>query len=77
MLTAISSIPTNVYEGFDVQDLPPRASTLSTENLVNVFGGKRCFWQRCRTTADCVRTAGCPWCVKSTYSSFGVCGGYR
>jgi hypothetical protein len=76
MLTAISSIPTSVREGFDVQDLPLRASTLSEDTLRKVFGGERCFWQRCRTTADCVRSVGCRRCVKSTYSPFGVCG-YR
>lgn len=42
MLALISSIPTTVREGFDVQDLPLRASTLSAETLTNVFGGK-CF----------------------------------
>jgi hypothetical protein len=39
MLDVISSIPTTVHEGFDVQDLPPRASTLSEVTLENVFGG--------------------------------------
>lgn len=39
MLALISSIPTTVREGFDLQDLPPRASTLSPETLTNVFGG--------------------------------------
>jgi hypothetical protein len=42
MLALISSIPTTVREGFDIQDLPLRASTLSAETLINVFGGK-CF----------------------------------
>jgi hypothetical protein len=39
MLTLISSIPTTVREGFDVQDLPPRASIVSQNTLENVFGG--------------------------------------
>jgi hypothetical protein len=42
MLVLISSIPTTVRKGFDVQDLPLRASTLSAETLTNVFGGQ-CF----------------------------------
>ncbi len=33
MLALISSIPTTVREGFDVQDLPARASTLSEEQM--------------------------------------------
>jgi hypothetical protein len=39
MLTLISSIPTTVREGFDAQDLPPRASTVSEDTLENIFGG--------------------------------------
>lgn len=40
MLDLISSIPTTVREGFDVQDLPPRASTLSEEQMKKMFGGE-------------------------------------
>ena len=40
MLALISSISTTVRKGFDVQDLPPRASTVSEDTLENVFGGK-------------------------------------
>lgn len=40
MLTTISSIPTTLRKGFDVQDLPPRASTVSEDTLGNIFGGK-------------------------------------
>lgn len=40
MLALISSIPTTVREGFDVQDLPLRASTVSEDTLENVFGGR-------------------------------------
>jgi hypothetical protein len=39
MLALISSIPTTMGKGFDVQDLPPRASTVSEDTLENVFGG--------------------------------------
>ena len=39
MLTLISSIPTTVREGLEVQDLPPRASTLSEDTLEKVTGG--------------------------------------
>lgn len=37
--TISSSIPRTVHEGFDVQNLPPRASTVSEDTLENVFGG--------------------------------------
>ena len=40
MLALISSIPTTVRERFEVQDLPPRASTVSEDTLENLFGGK-------------------------------------
>jgi hypothetical protein len=40
MLTTFSSIPTTLREGFDVQDLSPRASTVSEDTLENVFGGR-------------------------------------
>ena len=39
MLALTSSIPTIVREGFDVQELSPRASTVSEDTLENVFGG--------------------------------------
>ena len=39
MLNLISSIPTTMREGFDVQDLPHRATPLSAEHLSKVFGG--------------------------------------
>jgi hypothetical protein len=42
MLALISLIPTTIHEGFEGQDLPLRAATLSAETLTNVFGGK-CF----------------------------------
>jgi hypothetical protein len=44
MLALISSISTTVREGFDVQDLPPHASTVSQDTLENGFGG-RCLWE--------------------------------
>ena len=34
MLALISSIPTTVREGFDVQDLPPRATPVSAEQMI-------------------------------------------
>jgi hypothetical protein len=40
MLPNLSLIPTNVREGFDVEDLPLRASTVSEDTLENVFGGR-------------------------------------
>jgi hypothetical protein len=42
MLVLISSISTTLREGFEGQNLPLRASTLSAETLTNVFGGT-CF----------------------------------
>ena len=62
MLALISSIPTNVREGFDVQDLPHRASTLSEEQMSKLFGGacsrrgSRCVRDRdcCPDSPDCV-----------------------
>ncbi len=39
MLTLISSIPTTVCKGFDVQDLPLRATPVSVEQISEVFGG--------------------------------------
>lgn len=40
MLTINSSIPTTVREGFSLQDLPQRVSTLNEEILENIFGGQ-------------------------------------
>lgn len=37
--TISSSIPRTVREGFDVQNLPPRASIVSEDTLENIFGG--------------------------------------
>lgn len=62
MLALISSIPTTVREGFNVQDLPHRASTLSEEQMSKLFGGAcsprgaRCSRDRdcCRAAPDCV-----------------------
>lgn len=53
MLALISSIPTTVREGFDVQDLPHRASTLSEDTLENVFGGCRKGGQWCLADNQC------------------------
>ncbi len=53
MLTLISSIPTTVREGFDVQDLPSRAVTLSAEQMNKVFGGCVRDGGRCYIDADC------------------------
>jgi hypothetical protein len=51
----ISSIPTSMHEGFNVQDLPPRASTVSEDTLGNIFGGK------CQSVGTfCAFTACCP-----------------
>lgn len=79
MLTLISSIPTTVREGFDLQELPPRASSMSAETLAIVFGGEfdLCSPRLCRTDEDCVRSVKCRRCIKSPlYSPFGRCG-YR
>ena len=68
--TLISSIPTIMREGFNVQNLPLRASTVSEELLVNVFGSEvaRCFPQKtCRISKDCWSLL-CA-CVKSSPSS--------
>jgi hypothetical protein len=62
MLALISSIPKNVREGFDVQDLPHRASTLSEEQMSKLFGGAcsprgaKCTFDRdcCKRAPDCV-----------------------
>jgi len=42
MLALISSIPTTVREGFDVQNLPYRATPMSQEQMSKVFGGGNC-----------------------------------
>ena len=39
MLNLISSIPTTMREGFDMQDLPHRAASISLEHLGEVGGG--------------------------------------
>ena len=61
MLALISSIPTIVREGFDVQDLPPRASTLSEDTLENVLGSIGCgkVGKFCINTTDCCRGLKC------------------
>ncbi len=53
MLILISSISTTVREGFEVQDLPPRATPVSAEHMSEVFG------------SACKRTGGICW-VKET-----------
>jgi hypothetical protein len=53
MLVLISSIPTTVRQGFDVQDLPSRSVTLSAEDLSRVFGGCVKQGRRCGKDADC------------------------
>ena len=53
MLALISSIPTTVREGFDVQDLPSRSVTLSAEDLSKVFGGCVKEGGRCSKDSDC------------------------
>lgn len=62
MLALISSIPTTVREGFDVQDLPHRASTLSEEQMSKLFGGA-CSPRgaSCVNDDDCCKDA--PDCV--------------
>ena len=54
MLDLISSIPTTVHEGFNVQELPARASTLNEDSLKAVFGGA-CYNERhlCFQTVNC------------------------
>lgn len=42
MLLNLSSIPTTVPEGFDVQNLPLRATPVSEEQMSELFGGD-CF----------------------------------
>ncbi len=65
MLTLISSIPTTVREGFDVQDLPARASTLSEEQMKKMFGGEckprgaQCWYSRECCSRRCVGIS--PW----------------
>lgn len=53
MLDLISLIPTTVREGFDVQDLPSRAISLSAEQMSKVFGGCVFDGGRCYIDADC------------------------
>jgi hypothetical protein len=71
MLALISSIPTNVREGFDVQNLPLRASNLSKVTLANVFGSAfPCPKIRCWTDINCGRCQ----CIKIHANDFfGVC----
>lgn len=51
MLDLISSIPTTVREGFDVQDLPLRAVPLTAEQMNEVFGA--CPGRLCVIRANC------------------------
>ncbi len=53
MLALISSIPTNVREEFDVQDLPSRSVNLSAEQMNQVFGGCVREGYRCYRDSDC------------------------
>jgi len=53
MLVLISSIPTTVREGFEVQDLPSRSVTLNAEQMSQVFGGCSKRGKRCYIDADC------------------------
>jgi hypothetical protein len=53
MLLNISSIPTTIREGFDVQDLPSRSVNLSAETLSKVFGGCLKHGSRCHGDGDC------------------------
>lgn len=54
MLDLISSIPTAVRAGLDVQDLPLRATQVSAEHLSEVKGGDDgCPRQPSRCDRDC------------------------
>jgi hypothetical protein len=53
MLALISSIPTTMREGFDVQDLPPRATPMSQEQMSKVFGGCRREGSTCWVGSQC------------------------
>lgn len=66
MLTTISSIiPPMVREGFDVKDLPARATTLTEEILAQVLGGQnRCPPTNCINGGNslCLQLSGNPSC---------------
>jgi hypothetical protein len=66
MLTLISSIPTTVREAFDVQDLPPRASTVNEDTLENVFGSIGCGRRGdfCFNSTDCCSGLKCKGILK-------------
>lgn len=53
MLAIISAIPTTVREGFDVQDLPHRATSVSAEQMNKVFGGCKGEGGICISGAQC------------------------
>ena len=54
MLALISAIPATMREGFDVQDLPPRATSVSAEQMKEVWGGQcSSTGQRCIRNRDC------------------------
>ena len=61
MLLILSSIPITVRAGFDVQDLPHRASTLNEDSLKDVFGGSRCIREGnlCSPRTSCCYPTSC------------------
>ncbi len=62
MLALISSIPTTVREGFYVQDLPPRATSVSAEQMSEVFGGVcKPLGAQCRRSSECCYRLKCVW----------------
>jgi hypothetical protein len=64
MLTAFSSIPTNVREGFDVQDLPLRATSVSAEQMKEVVSGAKCrpYQAQCWSSTVCC-SGRCVWII--------------
>ena len=69
MLALISSIPITVREGFDVQDLPHRATPMSQEQMSKAFGGGKCR----REGALCVYGGQC--CYKNRAGKLLACDG--
>ena len=59
MLAQISLIFTTAREGFDVQDLPHRATPMSQEQMSEVFGGCRGRGRLCVFGFQCCSSLQC------------------
>ena len=71
MLALISSIPTAVREGFDVQDLPSRAIPVSQEQMSQVFGGCSAEGSLCAAGWECCNKNARNQCLGCNGNIFG------